>query len=197
MGAVWRQLRPAEPKGAQQAYAVDAGLPKKTARNVLAADESHCQHRPTWPAPSLGRHAVSMDFAERLGLHTIRASDGECKINGFRPIIEGDITAVGKVVTQTRRTAYAETALHDDEGRLIARATGPFFLTETRAQKERGRIWRGIASRCPLYSMTFLRIWLAKLSMSASVPIGSTFWCFMFMKRRAMMAENRKAPKSS
>jgi acyl-CoA thioesterase len=83
---------------------------------------------------ALGRAVITV-LPEGQGCATL-----ECKINFFRPVVRGRIVAEASVVTRTRRTAYAEGAITDAEGRLIARATGTFFITETRLQRERERV---------------------------------------------------------
>ena len=55
----------------------------------------------------------------------------EAKINYFRPVQGGTVRAVARCVNRSRRTAYCEGDLLDDEERLIARATGTFMITET------------------------------------------------------------------
>ncbi len=55
-------------------------------------------------------------------------------ISFFRPVIEGRLTCTARVCNMTRRTAYASGEIHDAEGRLIASATGTFFLTRTLKQ---------------------------------------------------------------
>ncbi len=83
---------------------------------------------------ALGRAVIST-LSEHEGCATV-----ECKINFFRPVTEGRLVAVGRLVTRTRRTAYAEGSITNDEGKLVARATGTFFITETRIQAERERV---------------------------------------------------------
>jgi acyl-coenzyme A thioesterase PaaI-like protein len=39
-----------------------------------------------------------------------------------------------------RRVAYAEGQINNEEGKLVARATGTFFLTDTLQQSERERV---------------------------------------------------------
>ena len=83
---------------------------------------------------ALGRAVVS-SLPEGRGCATL-----ECKINFFRPVTEGKLTAKAKVVIKTRHTAYTEGAIYDQEDRMVARATATFFLTETRILKERERV---------------------------------------------------------
>ena len=42
--------------------------------------------------------------------------------------------------TMSRSVAYAEGSIVNDEGKLVARASGTFFLTETLVQSERERL---------------------------------------------------------
>lgn len=83
---------------------------------------------------AMGR-AVLSNLPAGRGCATI-----EAKINYFRPVQEGSITAHGKCVYMSRRTAYAEGELIDSEGRVVAKSTGTFMLTETIRQKERERV---------------------------------------------------------
>jgi uncharacterized protein (TIGR00369 family) len=64
----------------------------------------------------------------------------EAKINYLRPIQTGRLRAEGRALDQTRRTAYAEGTITDGEGRVLARSSGTFFLTETIEQGERERV---------------------------------------------------------
>ena len=83
---------------------------------------------------AMGRAAVST-LPEGRGCATL-----ECKINFFRPVTRGRLSANARVVTRTRRTAYTEGSIVDPEGRMVARATATFFLTETRVLSERERV---------------------------------------------------------
>ena len=49
------------------------------------------------------------------------------EIHLLRPVSEGDITAAGRVVHQSRRRVLAESELRDDAGQLLARGTGTFM----------------------------------------------------------------------
>jgi uncharacterized protein (TIGR00369 family) len=52
-------------------------------------------------------------------------------INFHRPVIEGRLMCRARLCNLTRQTAFASGEIHDDKGRLIASATGTFFLTPT------------------------------------------------------------------
>ena len=83
---------------------------------------------------AMGRAVISA-LPEGRGCATV-----ECKINYFRPVQEGALVATGKMKNITRNTAYAEGSITDPKGKLVARASGTFFLTETMVQAERERV---------------------------------------------------------
>lgn len=83
---------------------------------------------------ALGR-AVLEELPAGRGCATV-----ELKINYFRPVQNGRVRAAGRVREITRRLAYAEGDIRNDEGKVVARANGTFFLTETMAQTERERV---------------------------------------------------------
>jgi len=64
----------------------------------------------------------------------------ELKINYFRPVQEGRVQARGRVVQLTRSLAYAEGECRNAGQKLLARATGTFFLTEAVEQTARERV---------------------------------------------------------
>jgi acyl-CoA thioesterase len=83
---------------------------------------------------ALGR-AVIAELPPGRGCATV-----EMKINYFRPVQAGRIRASGRCVQRTKSLAYAEGDIVNDEGKLLARATGTFFLTETIRQPDRERV---------------------------------------------------------
>jgi uncharacterized protein (TIGR00369 family) len=83
---------------------------------------------------ALGR-AVLADLPAGRGCATV-----EMKINYFRPVHEGRIRTSGRCVQRTRSLAYAEGDIVNDEGKLLARATGTFFLTDALRQPDRERV---------------------------------------------------------
>ncbi|MBW2422028.1 MAG: PaaI family thioesterase [Deltaproteobacteria bacterium] len=83
---------------------------------------------------ALGRAILSQLPAGR-GCATV-----EIKINYFRPVQSGRLLARAEVVNLGRRVGYAEGQITNGEGKLVARATGTFFLTETLKQSERERV---------------------------------------------------------
>lgn len=56
----------------------------------------------------------------------------EMKINYFRPVASGSLETRGRVVNTSAALCYAEGDIHDQDGRLIARATGTFFIKPRR-----------------------------------------------------------------
>lgn len=64
----------------------------------------------------------------------------EMKINYFRPVQHGRIRARGRMRERTRTLAYAEGEIVDADDRVLARASGTFFLTESLAQRDRERV---------------------------------------------------------
>jgi len=64
----------------------------------------------------------------------------EIKVNYFRPIQSGRVTARGWKRELTRSLGYAEGEVVNEEGKVLARASGTFFLTNTLRQEDRERI---------------------------------------------------------
>ena len=83
---------------------------------------------------ALGR-AVLEELPPGRGCATV-----EIKINYFRPVQQGILRAAGRCVQKTRSLAYAEGDVVNEEGKLLARATGTVFLTETMRQPDRERV---------------------------------------------------------
>ena len=79
--------------------------------------------------------AVQPDLPEGQYCTTI-----EAKINYLRPAMSGCLSAKARVLDLTRRTAFAEGTVTDGEGRILARSSGIFFLTEAVEQSERERV---------------------------------------------------------
>jgi acyl-CoA thioesterase len=83
---------------------------------------------------AMGRAVIS-SLPEGRGCATV-----ECKINYFRPVKEGELVATGEVKNVTRSMAYAEGSISNGEGKVVARASGTFFLTKALVQSERERV---------------------------------------------------------
>jgi len=104
------------------------------ARHMSAAQRAHGGVLFTLLDTAMGRAVISRLPAGR-GCATV-----EAKINYLRPIQAGLLRAEGRALDLTRRTAYAEGTVTDAEGRVLARSSGTFFLTDTLVQSERERI---------------------------------------------------------
>jgi acyl-CoA thioesterase len=83
---------------------------------------------------ALGRSIVNA-LPEGRGCATV-----EIKINYFRPIQSGRIIARGWMRELTKSLGYAEGDIRNEEGKVLARASGTFFLTQTMRQEDRERI---------------------------------------------------------
>jgi uncharacterized protein (TIGR00369 family) len=59
----------------------------------------------------------------------------ELKINFLRPVVEGRLRAVGRVVEMRKRLLFSEADVFDEEGRLVARASSTCLVIE----RPRGR----------------------------------------------------------
>jgi len=103
-------------------------------RHMSRAERAHGGVLFTMLDTAMGRAVISR-LPQGRGCATV-----EAKINFLRPIQQGRIRATGRILDMTRRTAYAEGTLTDAEGRVLARSSGTFFLTETMEQAERERV---------------------------------------------------------
>ena len=83
---------------------------------------------------ALGRSIVNA-LPEGRGCATV-----EIKVNYFRPIQSGRVTARGFLKELTKSLGYAEGEVLNAEGKVLARASGTFFLTKTMRQEDRERI---------------------------------------------------------
>ena len=102
-------------------------------RHMSVAERVHGGVFFTMLDTAMGRSVVST-LPEGRGCATI-----EAKINYFRPVQSGRVRAIARCTNKSRRTAYTEAEIRDDDDRLIAKATGTFMLTETMVQAERER----------------------------------------------------------
>lgn len=64
----------------------------------------------------------------------------EIKVNYFRPVQFGRITARGWKRELTKSLGYAEGEVVNEEGKVLARASGTFFLTQSMRQDDRERV---------------------------------------------------------
>ncbi len=102
--------------------------------HMSRADRAHGGVLFTMLDSALGR-AVLSHLPEGRGCATV-----EIKINYFRPVQRGRITAHGRMKELTKSLAYAEGEILNEDGKVLARASGTFFLTKAMRQSERERI---------------------------------------------------------
>jgi uncharacterized protein (TIGR00369 family) len=90
--------------------------------------EVHAGHRHEGGVVQGGIITQIADAAMGMALMT-RQEDGmsnttmELKINFLRPVVDGRLRAVGRVVEMRRTLLFAEADVLDDRGRLVARAS--------------------------------------------------------------------------
>lgn len=105
-----------------------------TAEHMSRADRAHGGVLFTLLDTALGR-AILHHLPSGRGCATV-----EIKVNYFRPIQSGRIRARGVMKELTRNLGYAEGEILNEAGKVLARASGTFFLTQTMTQQERERI---------------------------------------------------------
>ena len=105
-----------------------------TPKHMSRASRAHGGVLFTLLDTALGR-SVLAQLPEGRGCATV-----EIKINYFRPVQSGRIIARGRLRELTRSLGYAEGEIVNDAGKVLARASGTFFLTRTLRQGERERI---------------------------------------------------------
>lgn len=64
----------------------------------------------------------------------------EIKVNYFRPVQSGRVTARGWKRELTNSLGYAEGEVVNEEGKVLARASGTFLLTKSMRQDDRERV---------------------------------------------------------
>jgi len=104
------------------------------ARHMSRANRAHGGILFTMLDTAMGR-AVIDALPEGQGCATV-----ELKINYFRPIQKGRIRCEARLVEKTRRLAYAEGLIVNEQGKRLARANGTFFITESMVQADRERV---------------------------------------------------------
>lgn len=113
------------------AYIVELDLDE---RHMSIADRAHGGVLFSLLDTALGR-AIIHHLPEGRGCATV-----EMKVNYFRPIQRGRIQARASMKELTRSLAYAEGEIRNQEDKVLARATGTFFLTDTVRQQDRERV---------------------------------------------------------
>ena len=102
--------------------------------HMSVADRAHGGVLFTMLDTAMGRAVIS-SLPEGRGCATLEAS-----IHYFRPVQRGRIRASAATVRMTRRTAYAEGKLVDEQGNVLASTSATFFLTDTVRQADRERV---------------------------------------------------------
>ncbi len=74
--------------------------------------------------------AMARSFFHSLPEEKRKGATLEMKVNFLKSATTGRITAYGKLVNATKRTAYVEGHAEDDEGRLLAKASATIILLE-------------------------------------------------------------------
>ena len=103
-------------------------------RHMSAAARAHGGVLFTLLDTALGRSVIA-ELPPGRGCATV-----EIKINYFRPVQEGRLRATGRCVQRLRSLAYAEGEVRNEADKILARATGTFFLTDTMRQPDRERV---------------------------------------------------------
>jgi len=83
---------------------------------------------------ALGRSVLAA-LPEGRGCATV-----EINIHYFRPVHSGRIRTRGRLRELTRSLGYAEGEIENEDGKVLARASGTFFLTKSLRQSDRERI---------------------------------------------------------
>ncbi|OGL06872.1 MAG: hypothetical protein A3I03_06740 [Candidatus Rokubacteria bacterium RIFCSPLOWO2_02_FULL_68_19] len=76
---------------------------------------------------SLADYAMGAELARRLAAGE-RCATLEIKINYLAPVSGGALRAEARVVERTRRIGVLEGRVYDDQDRLVALATGSFYI---------------------------------------------------------------------
>jgi uncharacterized protein (TIGR00369 family) len=72
--------------------------------------------------------AMARSYFMAAGGRTLSAATLEMKVNFLGSCRGGRLVAFGRVVNQTRRTAYVEGRVEDEEGRAVARASATMMI---------------------------------------------------------------------
>ena len=103
-------------------------------KHMSRADRAHGGVLFTMLDSALGR-SVLQHLPEGRGCATV-----EIKVNYFRPVQSGRITARAWMRELTKSLGYAEGEILHEEGKTLAKASGTFFLTQSMRQEDRERV---------------------------------------------------------
>ncbi|HEX6350167.1 MAG TPA: PaaI family thioesterase [Candidatus Dormibacteraeota bacterium] len=95
---------------------------------VVVEIDADAKHRHEGGVVQGGIITQIADAAMGMSLLTLQPEDQanttiELKINFIRPVVEGRLRAVGRVVEMKRTLGFTEAEVLDDEGRLVAHAS--------------------------------------------------------------------------
>ncbi len=95
---------------------------------VVVALDAHSGHRHEGGVVQGGIITQIADAAMGMSLLTLQPDDManttiELKINFFRPVVDGTMRAVGRVVEMRSSILFSEADVFDADGRLVARAS--------------------------------------------------------------------------
>jgi uncharacterized protein (TIGR00369 family) len=107
---------------------IGARLAEVDAGRVVVELDAHAGHRHPGGVVQGGIITQIADAAMGMSLLTLQAEGEanttiELKINFVRPVVEGRIRAVGRVIEMRRTLLFGEADVFDQEGRLVARAS--------------------------------------------------------------------------
>lgn len=77
-------------------------------------------------------------FAANSVIHDYFLLTSSFNINLLRPVISGEIKAVGKIRSKTKNLIVAESTLYDSRGREVAFGTGNFMKSKVELNKKIG-----------------------------------------------------------
>jgi uncharacterized protein (TIGR00369 family) len=122
------QRRQAEGPRAGWQETVGARVAEVEPGRVVVELEAHAGHQHEGGMVQGGVITQIADAAMGLSLLTLQPEEQvnttvELKINFIRPVIEGRIRAVGRVVQMRNSLLFSEAEVFDQDGRLVAHAT--------------------------------------------------------------------------
>ncbi len=121
-----KELLEAEPAGWMET--LGARITESEPGRVVLELEAGPQHRHGGGVVQGGAIAQIADAAMGMSLATLQ-EDGvwnttiELKINFLRPVVEGRLRAVGRVIEMKQTLLFSEADVLDERGRLVARAS--------------------------------------------------------------------------
>ncbi|MDQ6774226.1 MAG: PaaI family thioesterase [Candidatus Dormibacteraeota bacterium] len=107
---------------------IGARIAEVEAGQVVVELDAHAGHRHEGGVVQGGIITQIADAAMGMSLLTLQPDDQsnttiELKINFVRPVVEGRMKAVGRVVELRRSLLFSEADVYDEQQRLVARAS--------------------------------------------------------------------------